>query len=169
MGEDTAQGSFPHQEVISSSLKDVLSSACGIDASLLEKDEEALDNGPALIVIISLVGDVEWSMCLGFPQETAINVAEKFFGMPLEFESPDMSDCLGEIGNIFAGDVKAKLDECGISADISLPSVIRGVAIKILVGRGSPYEAACLDSDSGKLWYEVVSGKNVVPTRAAGS
>jgi CheY-specific phosphatase CheX len=172
MAEATKTGPFKHYEIIPASLKDILGATCGVEVTPDTREDahtEVESADGALIVIISLVGDVEWSLCIGFPRDTATGLGEKFFGMPMPFESADLSDCIGEIGNIFAGEIKGQLDQVGITADISLPSVIRGIAIKILVGRDCPYECAYFDTDCGKLWYEVVSGKEAVPTRKPGA
>ena len=171
MAETATTETFQHQEVIDAALTEILGSTCGIEIAADPEGGAAMEasrNQAALIAIISLVGDVEWSLCLGLPKATAEKIGEKFFGMPLEFDGPDLSDCVGEIANIFAGDVKGKLDERGVKADISLPSVIRGIAIRILVGRGSPYTCNYYTSEAGKFWCEVVTGKDAVPTAKPG-
>lgn len=172
MTTQTTPNVFPHSDVIPAALKQILSTTCSLELKEDPNDvaaSAALRTQGALICIISLVGDVEWSLCLGFPQKTAEAISEKFFGMPLAFESSDLSDCIGEVTNIFAGEVKGRLDEIGVKADISLPSVIRGIGIKILVGRACPYACSYFDTAVGKLWYEAVGAGANVPTVKPGA
>jgi len=171
MGETAPIATAQRREIIEAALNDVVMGTCGMEIAPDAEGEAAMEasrDQAALIAIISLVGEVEWSLCLGLPKATAEKIGEKFFGMPLEFDGPDLSDCIGEIANIFAGDVKGKLDERGVKADISLPSVIRGIAIRILVGRGSPYTCNYYTCEAGNFWCEVVAGKDAVPTAKPG-
>jgi len=46
------------------------------------------------------------------------------------FESSDMGDAIGELANVIAGSVKARLDQRGAKANISLPTVLRGSAVE---------------------------------------
>ena len=80
---------------------------------------------PRMVGIIAVIGDVSWSLSLGFPPETAARMAEKFAGFEIEYDSEDMGDVIGELANVLAGDVVAKLDELGIKVGMSLPTVAR--------------------------------------------
>lgn len=81
---------------------------------------------------ISLVGDVDWSLVLSLPRETASELAGRFAGFEIPFDSPDMGDAVGEMTNLLAGEVKVQLDGIGIACDISVPQVFRGDIIEVL-------------------------------------
>jgi len=66
---------------------------------------------------------------------------------------------VGELANIIAGDVKARLDARGVKADISLPMVIRAQDIQVLVQRNSKMLKQCYTSEPGPLWVGVTAGK----------
>jgi CheY-specific phosphatase CheX len=126
---------------------------------LAPQDEAAVTNTEVVIAIISLVGQVEWSVFIGLPRATASALAAKFAGFEIPFESPDMGDAVGELANIIAGDVKARLDSRGVKADISLPTVIRAQDIHVLVQRNAHTMRNCFQSEVGPLWVGVTAGK----------
>jgi CheY-specific phosphatase CheX len=162
MAEATTRRALRHYDAVEASLRKTLASACRVTTSPETGDEARTEDESAdgaLLVIISLVGDVEWSVFLGFPRRTAVAVGERFFGAVMPFESEDLSDCIGELGNIFAGELRAHLERRGIAADMSLPIVMRGAGIHLFVGRSCPNEGRFTTTELGRLWCKVVSGK----------
>jgi chemotaxis protein CheX len=86
---------------------------------------------PGMVGIIAVIGDVSWSLSLAFSSETAVRIAKKFAGFEIEYDSADMADVVGELANVLAGDVVARLDELGIKAALSLPTVARVSDLKL--------------------------------------
>jgi CheY-specific phosphatase CheX len=84
-----------------------------------------------MVGIIAVIGDVSWSLSLAFSSETAVRIAKKFAGFEIEYDSADMADVVGELANVLAGDVVARLDELGIKAALSLPTVARVSDLKL--------------------------------------
>jgi len=80
---------------------------------------------PGMVGIIAVIGDVSWSVSLGFSPEAAAQIAQKFAGFEIEYDSADMGDVIGELANVLAGDVVAKLDDLGVKVGMSLPTVAR--------------------------------------------
>lgn len=153
---DTLQR-LTHGECVPQAAVDILNMTC--QASALQDpavDEAVLNNG-AMLVVISLVGDVNWSVFLGIPRDTAVQLAAKFAGFEIPFDSPDMGDAVGELGNIFGGDVKAKLDAKGVRVELSLPSVTRGEALHMLFPTDSPVAQCTFTTSAGKLLAGVSS------------
>ena len=158
----TRRALLRHYDAVEASLRETLASACRVTASPEAADEGRTEDESAdgaLLVIISLVGDLEWSVFLGFPRRTAVAIGERFFGAPLAFESDDLSDCIGELGNIFAGELRARLERRGVAAEMSLPIVMRGAGIHLFVGRSCPNDGRFTKTEFGRLWCKVVSGK----------
>lgn len=112
-----------------------------------------------IVALISLVGDLEWTLMLALPKATAESLAARFAGFAIPFDSPDMGDAIGELTNILGGEVKARLDQAGVRADISLPSVMRGQNISILGQRNSDIYESHLESPLGHICIGVVSEK----------
>lgn len=87
--------------------------------------------------VIGLSGDVQGSVVLSFPGESACKLASAFAGTPLTIDSPDFTDAVGELANMVAGN--AKKDFTGYNASISLPSVIVGPGHVVSQSKVSPF------------------------------
>jgi CheY-specific phosphatase CheX len=86
-----------------------------------------------VIGIISFVGTIPWSLIAAFPRATAEPMMQKFAGFEIPFASADMVDATGELVNVVAGPIIAKLLAAGLEAKMSLPTVARGQGIEILL------------------------------------
>jgi chemotaxis protein CheX len=146
-----------HHQCVSDAAADILGAACGL--TLQPSDDEDLSSEGAVIGVISVVGDVDWSIFLGLPKQTALALTAKFAGFAIPYDSEDMGDAVGELTNIFAGDVKRRLTDKGLNANISLPSVIRAESLQVLVQRSTSVTKRCFQSDAGKLWTGVAFSK----------
>ena len=151
---------LPQCDVVSQALMEILSMACGITAQPCEEHGEEVGNDGLITAIIAVMGDVEWSIFLGLPKNTAVSIAEKFAGFEIPFESEDMGDAIGEVANILAGSVKNILDKRGVHVDISLPSVMRADGLHILKKRDSHSVRYCFNSTIGPLWTGVIAGNS---------
>ncbi|MDH7600556.1 MAG: chemotaxis protein CheX [Armatimonadota bacterium] len=94
-------------------------------------DGAASSDHSGVVGIIAVVGDVSWSLSVGFSPESATKIAEQFAGCEFDYESEDMCDVIGELANVLAGDVVAALDELGIKVQMSLPSVARASNLQL--------------------------------------
>lgn len=147
-----------HGDCVRAAAVDVFASTCGEGLQAIE-DPGDLAGESVLIGVISIVGEVEWSVFLGLPRRTAETLAAKFAGFEIPFDSDDMGDAVGELTNILAGDIKRRLQERSVSAKISLPSVIRAESIEVLVQRATAAAKTCFVCEAGNLWTGVVSSK----------
>jgi CheY-specific phosphatase CheX len=155
--QDTATKSgIPHCDVLTDAASEILSVSCGVDVA--ESADTPPTEGSIIVAVISLVGDVEWSMFLGLPQATAEKVAAKFAGFEIPFDSEDMGDVVGEITNVVAGQVKLLLDARGVKGDISLPSVLRAENMEVLSQRDASGFRTCFTSELGPLWVGLLTG-----------
>ena len=144
-----------HRQIVDQATKDIFSATCGV--TLTEVTEEGnQDTDGVIIALISLVGDVGWSVFISLPRTTAEAVAGHFAGFEIPFDSEDMGDAIGEVTNIFAGQIKALLDSKGVQADISLPSVMRADGLEVLMLHDSTSSRTCFNCDLGRLWTGVV-------------
>ena len=143
-------------DCVPTAARETLLATCGV--SPREATAEDLpETGGSIIAIISLVGDVEWSLFLGLPEQVATAMAAKFAGFEIPFDSEDMGDAVGELMNILVGHVKALLDRDGAKVEISLPSIHRGDNAEVIVPPGAhsaTYYYAC---DHGAFWVGVLS------------
>ncbi|MBP3960621.1 chemotaxis protein CheX [Gemmata sp. G18] len=117
-------------------------------------DEDAPSAG--IMSTISFMGDPPWAFALAFPEESAVTVAKVFAGFEIEFESPDMGDLVGEIANVIAGDISARLAKKGIKAVMSLPTVVRGGSVSLLVPSGVSTTRLVFSGPGGSCWFNLV-------------
>jgi chemotaxis protein CheX len=74
--------------------------------------------------VIGLSGEAQGSISLSFPHDVAIKVISSMLGCTITDKSPELTDGIGEIANIIAGNAKRGLTKYNLS--ISLPNVIIG-------------------------------------------
>jgi len=123
-----------------------------------------------VVAVISLVGDLEWSVWLGMPRPVATGATSEFIGEEVPFEEvEEIADAVGEMANMIAGEVKANLSNLGFKTHVSLPNVICGESLAILPKNGHPSVRTRFGSKWGDFWIEVVAGVTEGETRAVGS
>jgi chemotaxis protein CheX len=159
-----------HVDCVREAAVESLATTCGITPELKADEPPPTGTGSnALVAVISLVGGVEWTLTIDLPQPVASALSAKFAGFEIPFESSDMGDAIGEVANIVAGTTKAKLDQKGVKADISLPTVLRGNRMEVLKCTSLPSVRFTFASPFGTFWVGVVAGSNVVSLRKTGA
>ena len=108
-----------------------------------------------VVGIIGIVGDEPFSLMLGLPRATAPALVEKFTGFPIPYDSADMGDMVGEFANFLGGDIVARLETHRVKASISLPTVIRGSNVEMLLPQGQPGCRLAFSSPCGDFWVRV--------------
>ncbi len=153
-----AQAEAAQDECLSEAVTTIFKSTCGVQLQQIEND--GISSEGIIVAVISLIGDLEWTIYLGLPGETAVAAVSKFAGFEVPFDSEDMGDAVGELANILAGEAKANLDRRGVKVELSLPSVIRAENMEVLVQRNSTAKKTCFESELGKLWTGLATGKS---------
>lgn len=74
--------------------------------------------------IIGLSGDATGSIAISFPKLVALRVVSAMLGTEIKIIGSEVSDAIGELANIIAGNAKKDLTEFHLT--ISLPNVIVG-------------------------------------------
>jgi CheY-like chemotaxis protein len=110
--------------------------------------------------MVTVLGDVHWSVVFGFDESAAAGVASRLAGFDIPFDSPDIGDAIGEVTNIVAGHLKGMLVERGLRIECSLPTVIGASRIRFLVQRGRRTTADQVHyrTPVGRLWVAVSVG-----------
>jgi len=132
-----------------------LSASCGMTPERV-RDCEAPSQINGIVGMISVLGDVHWSVMLAMPRETACAISQAFAGFEIDYDSEDMGDLVGEIANVLAGDVLLRLERLGVHADMSLPAVMRGTAMGVMLPDQKPLLVSCFNSSLGP--FELVLG-----------
>ena len=151
-----------HRNCVWKAAEETVAASCGMELHRLDDGgRQCFDGNGVLLAIISVVGDIDWTIFLGLPPKTAEALAVKFAGFEIPFDSDDMGDAMGELANIMAGRVKANLDTLGMDVDISLPSVLRGRSLEVLISHDSSTKRVLFDCDAGNFWTGVMLRKSV--------
>ena|ERR1700733_11051436 len=148
----------PIAEAVRLAVKATFGSICGMDPiPVVHGQEEHTSVG--VVGVISFAGSLTWSFALMLPQTTATALAEKFAGFEIPFDSRDMGDVIGELANVVAGDISARLDAKGIAARLSLPSVTRGYDVDLCLPDGVPTLQLGYASPQGPFWFRLIASK----------
>ncbi len=145
---------IPHIDCATAATISTVAASCGGDPSFVGYAALPVPFSGA-VGAISLVGDVGWSLMLALPPETAVMLALKFCGFEIEYDSDDMSDVVGELVNVLAGDVLARLEAAGVNANMSLPTVTRGADMKMSLPEVAYLVNARFTSEEGEFWLTV--------------
>lgn len=136
-------------------------SYCGMAPT--ECDDTAVESGPGIMGVISFFGDPVWSAALVMSERTAVVAAKAFAGFDIAFDSPDMGDVVGEMANVMAGDIVARLDARGIAAQMSLPTVARGSDVEVLSAGNACTARLKFESPGGSLLFRLVKALDRLP------
>lgn len=147
-------------ECLKQSVVNTFSMICGDSPVPMELPDNDAAAKESILGIISLVGDEVWSVMLQIPKGTAPSMAETFAGMEISFDSPDMGDVVGELVNILAGDLSARLDSIGLKMELSLPTVIRGNGLQLMNSAASPITRLGFKCSKGNFELLVQTGTN---------
>ncbi|MBY0461127.1 MAG: chemotaxis protein CheX [Gemmataceae bacterium] len=126
---------------------------CGLVAAPSEANGAA---GAGIMSSISFLGDQPWAFALAFPPEAAVALAKSFAGFDIPFDSPDMGDLLGEIANVIAGDITARLAKKNIKAQMSLPTSVRGENVSLLLPATVVTQKVTFAGPEGTCWLHLL-------------
>lgn len=116
--------------------------------------------GDGVVGIISFMGDISWIVMLELPKESAKSMASKFCGFDIDYDSADMGDVVGELANILAGDIVARLAKEDLKAAISLPTIMRGQNVEPMLPSGLPLEKLHFDMPEGEFLLKIAGTKS---------
>ena len=103
--------------------------------------------------IIGLSGEAQGAICLSFPKEVALKAVSALLGMEIKEMGPDVSDGIGELVNIVAGNAKQYLTKYSLS--ISLPKVIIGKELMLASTKDVPTLVVPFISSLGEFAIEI--------------
>jgi len=107
--------------------------------------------------IIGFSGEVVGSVVLCFQTVAAVKLVEAFAGMPIDPNTPDFTDAVGELANMVAGAAKKNLEA---KASITVPNVVIGKDHHIARLSGVPCLVIPCRSAIGNFAVEVCVKQN---------
>jgi CheY-specific phosphatase CheX len=152
----------PFPTVISTAVRDATAeffqSFCGLTTE--EQIPPTLERPEGEIMsTISFVGDIAWAFSMICPATAAVALAKAFAGFEIPPDSSDLGDLVGEVVNVIAGGICARLDRHGISVQMSLPTVARGANLSLLVPSGAATTRMAFTSADGIFWVQLVKAQ----------
>ncbi len=116
--------------------------------------------GPSYDVsgIIGLSGDAQGSIAISFPRIMALRVVSALLGSEIKIVGSELTDGIGEIANIIAGNAKQHLQNFNLL--ISLPQVIIGKDHVIAGQKGVPTLVVPFNCSFGDFSMEVALKTN---------
>lgn len=168
---DRAAGwTIPHGECAAQAMQAMLAKVCALNVVVGTRETITpgtpgagagmVESQHMVFGVITIGGDMQWSVTLGFEQAAAEGVASRFAGYPITMVDPDLGDAIGEITNVVVGYIKRLLRERGVGVTHSLPMVFSADRIRLLVQRGRCTVADRVDftSEVGRFWISVTAG-----------
>ncbi|QJW98031.1 chemotaxis protein CheX [Frigoriglobus tundricola] len=128
-----------------------------------QQDEPVVAGGSGIMGVISFFGDPVWTVALILPEATAVTAAKLFAGFDITFDSQDMGDIVGEMSNVMAGDIVARLDAVGLASQMSLPTVARGHDVELLSPSNACATRIKFKSQNGDFWFRLVKALDKLP------
>jgi len=122
-------------------------------------DHEEKKIGDGVVGIISFGGDVSWLLMLALGRQSACSIASGFCGFEIDYDSPDMGDVVGELANVLAGDIIARLKAEGMQTAMSLPTIMRGHDVEPLLPRGAPSKKMHFTTPNGDLMLKLAGNR----------
>jgi chemotaxis protein CheX len=116
--------------------------------------------GDGVVGIISFMGDISWIVMLELPKESAKAMASKFCGFDIDYDSADMGDVVGELANVLAGDIVARMAKEDLKAAMSLPTIMRGQNVEPMLPSGLPLEKLHFDMAEGEFLLKIAGAKS---------
>jgi chemotaxis protein CheX len=102
--------------------------------------------------MIGITGSIKGAVVLGFPEQCALKVVNKFLNEKFEQLGPDVSDAVGELINIIAGYVKKFIQNEKFG--ISLPSIARGHKHMVYMPKYAPTIVIPFSTEFGSFVLE---------------
>jgi CheY-specific phosphatase CheX len=138
---------------------DRTSSAFFATPPLRETNCEHADE-PCVAGIISFVGDQSFTFSWIMSKDTAVDIARRFAGFDVQFESPDMGDLAGELVNVLAGEIIAQLERRQLKSAMSLPTVARGNPLELVPEIGPSIANIGYRTPAGRFWFRLAAAKS---------
>ncbi len=149
----------PHAECLPLALQDVLARACDLKLTTVPENAD-IRAGEIVLSMMAIVGDVHWTIGLGFTRAAANGVANRFAGTNVPMDWADLGDAIGELSNIVGGRLRLLLSARDIHTKNSPPTVISASGLQILTARSlrATVTYTHFDSAVGQLWIGMTAG-----------
>lgn len=129
-------------------------------AAVEDTSEGSPFDGREVIGVVHLTGaDWSGSIMVGMPEDAARRAtAALFFTEVDEVSEEEVSDAVGELANVLAGQAKGEIGDA--SAALSLPSVTTGAQLRVVVPGTVTVETKRYSTDHGAMTVSALARQN---------
>jgi chemotaxis protein CheX len=117
--------------------------------------------GELITATIGIAGEMQGVVALGFPLETATQIACKLLGQPADKVGELVGSAVSELVNMVAGAAKAKFD-CDPPLTLGLPMVVRGTNYKLEYPEDATWLEVPFESEVGVFSLKVTMSAKMV-------
>jgi chemotaxis protein CheX len=139
-------------------LQRVFKSIFDVDVQLVQRRTEEGKEAPFEVSgIIGITGPTRGSIVISFPMSLARKLTALMLkeGQPNKVTAQDISDSIGELANIVAGNLLVMLDEkVAEKSHISLPNVVMGLHRIVWSSKDVPCDLLVFETEMGMLAAE---------------
>ncbi|MCD6526669.1 MAG: chemotaxis protein CheX [Desulfuromonas sp.] len=105
--------------------------------------------------VIGLAGACQGMLAIHTPDAVAKAITSSFLGMDVDEVNEDVTDAIGELANMLAGNIKMVLDEAGKNVTVSIPSCIHGEEYSMDCVADADWVVVPFTVDSGEFLVEL--------------
>lgn len=105
--------------------------------------------------VIGLAGSCQGMLAIHTPDSVAKAITSSFLGMDVDEVDEDVTDAIGELANMLAGNIKMVLDEAGKDVTVSIPSCIHGEEYSMDCVADADWVVVPFTVDSGEFLVEL--------------
>jgi len=105
--------------------------------------------------VIGLAGTCKGILAIHLPDKVAMSITGSFLGMEVTEVDDDVTDAIGELANMVAGNIKMILDEAGKDVTLSIPSCVHGAEYTLDTAADCERVVVPFNLESGQFLVEL--------------
>lgn len=105
--------------------------------------------------LLEIAGDINGTVAISFTEKSILAVVSKMFGEEMKQIDPEITDAVGEIGNMISGHVNTKMTEMGKSVKVKLSGVMNGKNHQVDHVDDKQIIVLPFKTTMGNIWIEV--------------
>lgn len=149
---------------VGDAIQQTFSSILSTNLQMIEVHDGPIENPPKNIsaIVVLKNPDIQGTLCLGMPTETAFQIFSKFYGAKIEQIDERILDGVGEVTNMVFGLLKKDLNKEGFDFEMFIPTVIVGNEFNFISGlKGAGHTVTLhFESTEGGFWVQLNTKKN---------
>ncbi|MBF0231486.1 MAG: chemotaxis protein CheX [Desulfamplus sp.] len=105
--------------------------------------------------LLNIEGDITGTAAVSFTKKSILSVVSKMFGEEMTQIDAEITDAVGEIGNMISGHVNTKMTEMGRRVKVKLAGVMDGKDHRVDHAAGKKILVLPFRTTMGNVWIEL--------------